>query len=200
MNNVERLLKLSDEYQVKVIFDPCVKFLEKQPKTDKNVMKILVLARLYKLENVRESCYNVLKNMKLQCILKASEDQDLDKEDMQNILSRRIERLENFLDQVYPQFMGLVECCFWLWHESKQYMSWCPAHFSSGISFSNTDDRIRQCTVCREMLDTIIKNTVTSTYNIYLRRHVYGHKYGGKLYFDERLPNIIEEFSKLASH
>ena len=109
---MEHLIKLSDEYQVKTIFDPFVKFLENQPKTEENAMKILVLANLYKLEIVRQSCYNVIENMKLQSTLKASQDQDLDKESMQDILSRRIGRLESFLNKVYPQFMGLVECCF----------------------------------------------------------------------------------------
>ncbi len=195
MNNVGHLLKLSDEYQVKAIFDHCVKFLENQPKTEENVMKILVLASLYKLENLCESCYCVFKNMKLQSILKASQDQDLDKENMQNILSQRIERLETFLDKVYPQFMGLVECCFWLWHESKQNMKWCPTHFSDGKSAFNVDYRIRECTICKEMLDTIIRDTKT----YYYRGRPFCHKYGGSLYFEGRLPNIIQEFSKLAN-
>ncbi|XP_078375181.1 kelch-like protein 24 isoform X3 [Oculina patagonica] len=165
LNNVEHLLKLSDEYQVKVIFDPCVKFLDNQPKTEENAMKILVLASLYKLENVRQSCYYVFKNMKLQSILKASQDQDLDKENMQNILSQRIERLENFLDKVYPQFMGLVECCFWLWHESKKYMEWCPKHFHGGRSYHGTDKLIRECTVCGEMLYRMINSQGTFDYH-----------------------------------
>lgn len=155
-----------------------------------------MLASLYKLENVRQSCFCVLKNMKLQSILKASQDQDLDKESMQNILSQRIERLEKFLNQVYPQFMGLVDCCFWLWHESKQNMKWCSTHFLNGKSLVfNADYRIRECTVCKEMLDTIIRGTKTYDYRL---RTSY-HKYGGNLYFDERLPNIIQEFSELAN-
>ena len=186
----------SSRILVKAIFDPCVKFLQNQPKTEENAMKILVLANLYKLEFVRQTCYYVIQNMRLQSILKASQDQDLDKESMQNILSRRIERLESFLNKVYPQFMGLVECCFWLWHESKQYMNWCPSHFSNGKSHSNIDDRIKKCTVCKEMLNTIIKGT--STVNFYSKRTDY--KYGGSLYFDERLPHIIQEFSQLANH
>lgn len=190
MKNVDHLLKLSDEYQVKAIFDPCVTFLENQPKTEGNVMKFLVLASLYKLENVRQSCYNKLKNMKLQSILKASQEQDLDKENMQNILLKRIERLETFLDKVYPQCMGLVECCFWLWHEGKKYMKWCPTHFSGGNSYSKIDERIRDCTVCKEMLITMINGT-HDHYRTY---------YGGNLHFDKKLPNIIQEFSDLINH
>lgn len=192
VQNVDYLLKLSDEYQVKVIFDHCVMFLENQPKTEENAMKILVLASLYKLESVRQSYFNKLMNMKLQSILKASQDQDLDKENMQAILSQRIERLENFLDQVYPQFMGLVECCFWLWHEGKKYMKWCPEHFYEGRSHSaDIDKRIRECTVCKEMLFTIITNSASN------RGY---HYYGGSLHFDKRLPKIIREFSELTNN
>ena len=74
-------------------------------------------------------------------------------------------------------------------------MKWCPAHFFNGKSYFNIDYRIKECTVCKEMLDTITKGT--STYNYHWRRN--DHKYGGSLYFDGRLPHIIQEFSKLAN-
>jgi len=117
VENVEHLLKLSDEYKVKPIFDSCVKFLEKQQIEEGSVMKILLLSSLYKLENVRQGCHDLLKNMKLQSILKGAQQPNFDKENLQTILSQRVEMLEKFLDDLYPQFIGMVECCFWLWHE-----------------------------------------------------------------------------------
>ncbi|XP_020620943.1 BTB and MATH domain-containing protein 15-like isoform X2 [Orbicella faveolata] len=100
MENVEDLLQLSDEYQVKqYIFDPCVKFLEDQPKTKENVMKIVALANLYNLEKVHQGCIDLLKNMKLESLSETVHLQDLDKEQTQYYLTRRIERLERFLDE-----------------------------------------------------------------------------------------------------
>ena len=71
VENVEDLLQLSDEYQVKQhIFDPCVKFLEDQPKTKENVMKIVALAKLYNLDKVHQGCIDLLKNMGLESLQK----------------------------------------------------------------------------------------------------------------------------------
>ena len=190
---MEHLLKLSDEYQVKLVFDLCVKFLEKQSIGESNVMKILMLANLYKLESVRQKCYNLLKNMKLQAILTFAEQQDLDKENLQNILTQRVERLENFLKELHPQFIGMVECCFWLWHEAKKYMQWCPRHFSDGKSNTDIDKRLQECTVCKEMITRMINGTETQNY-YYCS---FDHTYGGSLHFDNLLPTVIEEFSEL---
>ena len=158
MENVEHLFKLSDEYQVKVIFDSCVKFVECQVKGERNVMGILKLASLYKLENVRQSCYNKIKEMKLQSILKASQEHDLDKETVQNMLSGRIERLETFLARLYPQLSAMVDRCFRQCHEAKKDMKWCPEHFYNGSSDRSRltlNERIRKCTICKEMINTI---------------------------------------------
>ena len=196
---MEHLLKLSDEYQVKPIFDSCVKFLEKQQIEEGNVMKILILATLYKLENVRQGCLDLLKNMKLQSILKGAQQQDLDKENLQTILSQRTERLEKFLDDdLYPQFIGgMVECCFWLWHVAKRNMKWCQEHFSNGKSNMSVNERLRECKICKEMITTIISSTKTQKYDYSRQKFVCRPTYGGSLHFDESLPVVIEEFSKL---
>lgn len=190
MTNVDHLLKLSDEYQVKAIFDRCVKFLENHPKTDKNVMRILKLASLYKLENIYQSCYSITKEMELQSILKASQEEHLDRETMANILSQRTERLETFLDKVYPQFMGLVECCLWLWYEGGRPMEWCPTHFSKRKSFFNIASRMGDCKDCTQMLITMAE----ATQKPHVRKKERTRTY---LYFDKQLPNIIQEFSKI---
>jgi len=116
MENVEDLLQLSHEYHVKqLIFDPSVKFLEDQPKTKENVMKILALAKLYNLEKVHQGCIDLLKNMRLESLSETVHLQDLDKEKTQYYLTQRIERLETFLDEVYPQFFGKVYSRFKVW-------------------------------------------------------------------------------------
>ncbi|KAL9968618.1 hypothetical protein ACROYT_G020730 [Oculina patagonica] len=120
MENIEHLLKLSDEYQVKLVFNPCVKFLEDQLKTKANVMKILTLAELYNLDNVRQSCNDLLTDMTLNSMSEIVHLQDLDRDRLQSLLTQRIERLEAFLDELYPQFMGLVACLFWLLHEADK--------------------------------------------------------------------------------
>ena len=118
-------------------------------------MKILRLANLYELKDIRQNCYQLLKNMRLQPILEIiQKHDDVDKEDVQNILIERIQHLEDFLDSLYPHFMGMVECCFWLWHEGKQYMKWCPMHFDRGRSSTKIDERLQECSVCKEMLNT----------------------------------------------
>ena len=118
-------------------------------------MKILRLANLYELKDGRQKCYQLLKNMRLQPILEIiQKHDDVDKEDVQNILIQRIQHLENFLDSLYRHFMGMVECCFWLWHEGKQYMKWCPMHFDGGRSSKKIDERLQECSVCTKMLNT----------------------------------------------
>ena len=96
VENVEHLLKLSDEYQVKVIYNSCIKFLEDQPKTKENLMKVLTIADMYHLDNIRQGCCgNLLNNMKLKTLSEAVRLEDLDRESLQlNILMQRIARLE----------------------------------------------------------------------------------------------------------
>ena len=68
-------------------------------------MKILALANLYNLEKVYQGCIDLLKNMRLESISETIHLEDLDKEKTQYYLTQRIERLETFLDEVYPQFL-----------------------------------------------------------------------------------------------
>jgi len=205
VKNVEHLLKLSDEYQVKGIFEQCVKFLEHHPKTERNVMKIMRLASLYKLGNVLEGSYTTIREMKRQSILEATQLEALDKETLQNIMSQRLERLETFLDQLYPQFIGVVECCFWLCSRSdnlNKSVTWCPLHFTNGKSHSaDIVERLEECPVCKQMLLTIVETTKSSreywdrASSSYKREITYN--YGGNLRFDEALSSLIQDFSKL---
>ena len=208
VENVEHLLRLSDEYQVTGIFEQCVKFLEHQPKTEGNVMKIMILASLYKLGSVVESCYTTIREMKRQSILEATQQEALDKETLQNIMSQRLERLETFLDQLYPQFIGVVEWCFWLCFRSDNLdkkVTWCPLHFTNGKSHSaDIDKRLKECPVCKQMLLTIIETTKSTRrywdHASSSHKHEITYNYGGNLHFDEALSSLIQDFSKLIKH
>lgn len=189
------LLKLSDEYQVKGIFDHCVKFLEHQPKTEGNVIKIMILASLYNLGNVLEGCYPTIREMKRQSILReATRQEALDKETLQNIMSQRLERLETFLDQLYPQFIGVVEYCFSLFYKSdvlRKKLTWCPLHFANGKSHSaDVAKRLKECLICKQMLLSIIRSSYA-----YSLSPTSNRDYGGNLHFSEALLSLIQDFS-----
>ena len=194
MENVEDLLLLSHEYQVKQhIFDPCVKFLEGQTKTKENVMKIVALASLYNLEKVHQGCIDLLKNMRLESLSETVHLQDLDKEQTQYYLTQRIERLEKFLDEVYPQFFGVVKSLMSL-AITKQKMKRCSTHvgydkFSQPVSYL----QIRDCPDCRSMLSEMVqKNRSTDTFSL---SGAQGQEHQDN--FDANLFSVMADFSKL---
>ena len=197
MENVEHLFKLSDEYQAKLVFNPCVKFLEEQPKSRANVMNILALADLYHLDNVRQSCNDLLKNMSMKSLSEIVHLQDLDREKLQHFLTQRIERLETFLDTLYPQFMGLVACLFWLLHEADKDVRWCTEHACDGklkYRYDIDDPEITACSRCRQMFTSVVQETY---YGNNMMSHYRRHHYGGKHHFNETLQSVIEDFYKL---
>ena len=70
-------------------------------------MTILMLASLYKIDNLLESCYTTIREMKRRSILKATQQQALAQETLQNIMSQRFERLETFLESCILNLLGL---------------------------------------------------------------------------------------------
>jgi len=144
--------------------------------------------------------------MKRQSILEATQQEALDQETLQNIMSQRLERLETFLDQLYPQFIGVVEYCISLVYKSdnlKQRVTWCPLHFINGKSHSgNIDKRLRQCSVCKQMSLKIIGTTKELVFQGFSssRKREFTYHYGGNLHFDEALSHLIQDFSKLIKH
>ena len=189
MENVEDLLQLSDEYQVKqLIFDPCVKFLEDQPKTKENVMKILALAKLYDLEKVHQGCKDLLKNMKLESLSETVHLQDLDKEQTQYYLTQRIERLEMVLDHLYPQVYGLVGSLIWLLHDSKKFVSWCSSHVSEGKFKGYRLSEMRECMGCQGMLNSIVNATCFMKYG---KKKVPIHEL--RVHFDNNLFSVMHD-------
>ena len=188
MENVEDLLLLSHDYQVKQhIFDPCVKFLEGQIKTKENVMKIVALASLYNLEKVHQGCIDLLKNMRLESLSETVHLQDLDKEQTQYYLTERIERLETVLDEVYPQFFGVVTRLMPLLTNHLRVHS-CSAHlprgkFSQPVSYL----QIRDCPECRSMLSEMVNDPWNNRYD----------RDDDEYHFDSSLFSVMHDFSKL---
>lgn len=166
MDNVEHLLKLSDEYQaVKLVFNPCIKFIKDQPKTKCNVMKLLKISDLYDLDDVRRSCNNVLKDMDLIMLSQTVHLEELDREKVRHFLEQKIEGLETFLDTLSdPQFMGLVSCLLWLVHEAKVGpVSWCKEHVDNRgylkVRDTVDDPGFSECSSCRGMLTSVVRVT-----------------------------------------
>jgi len=195
MENVEDLLQLSDEYQVKqLIFDPCVKFLEDQTKTKENVMKIVALANLYNLEKVHQRCIDLLSNMKLESLSETIRLKDLDKEKTQYYLTQRIERVETFLDMAFPQFFGVVASLVYRISEDRNHMIDCSEHVSQGKfkNFTSTE-MIAKCSGCRSMLTSMVRETMFKPY--YTREERPFHGFNNR--FDDDLFSVMEDFVQL---
>ena len=82
MENVEHLLKLAEEYQIKTVLDLCANFLGDEPKTEDNAMKILLLAQKYRLSNVGDDCRILLAQLSLQRLERYGEFSDLNGENL----------------------------------------------------------------------------------------------------------------------
>ena len=192
---MEHLVKLSDEYQVKLIFDSCIKFVRDQSITKENVMKLLRIAELYGLDDVRQGCNNLLKNMRLETLSETVHLEDLDLAKTRHFLEQRIERLEEFLDALYPQFMGLVSCTLWLMGEGEKNVTWCTDHVPDGkYKHYSGPQTLSTCNRCAGMLCSVVR---CSQYRPYRRGRQY-HHYKGGYHFDESLPKIIREFSEFS--
>ena len=198
MENVEHLLKLSDEYQVKLIFDSCTKFVRDQFITKENVMKLLAIAELYVLDDVRQGCNNLLKNMRLKTLSETVHLEDLDLARTRHFLEQRIERLEELFDALYPQFMGLVSCTMWLMHEGNKPVDWCTDHVQGG-QYRRCDYAVAlsTCASCNTMLHSVVKRSISRKYLLRGGIPTTDYYYGGRHHFDGSLPSIIGEFYTL---
>lgn len=155
-------------------------------------MKILALANLYNLEKVRQSCIDLLRNMRLESLSETVHLQDLDKEKTQYYLTQRIERLEKVLDEVFPQVFGLVASLIWLLHSSKIRVSWCIEHVSEGkLSSYSSSLEIKKCLRCQIMLSSMITATCSKSYGKYYPYH------GRTVHFDNNLFSVMEDLSKV---
>ena len=108
MNQVEHLLKLADEYQARGIVDVCVKMLKSEARSKDNAVKILHLATCTpgvrddeRLILVRKQCYELMKNMELKETQGKESYKNLEKDAMERVLVKRIQRLETFVKEIY---------------------------------------------------------------------------------------------------
>ena len=197
--NVEHLLKLSDEYQIKHIYDACINFVETHPKTQQNVMKLRKMATNYNLDRVRDECDNLIKNLKLTTLSEIVDLKGLDQETLQYFLEQRIKRLETVLDKIYPEFMGMVECLFWLMSESEKCsFTWCWEHFTDECQLRPRkyidSEEIRQCYKCSRMFRSMLSTSRTNQ----RKGGIWNYRYGNyDSYHFEHLQDAIDELSKL---
>lgn len=199
-------MQLSDEYQVtEHIFQPCVEFLEDEPKTKENVMKIRALAEFYDLEEVCQDCDELLRGMTLGTLSETVQFENVEKDKLQHFLTQRIEVLEDYLEKLYPQLMGLLECCLWLWHENERSLEWCPTHFSRGKVRFNLDKCMKGCNDCKKMLGRLASYTFprliegysTNNTPCYNFHNTYGNAISNRHRFDKCLPDIIQRYSQI---
>ena len=157
MDNVEPILKLADEYQMRGVIKLCENVLLNEPLPNKNLAtKILLLAQQYGMENVRKQCYKQLNGMTLDELEKLDGFQNLDGDSVREVLGHRLKKLETFLKDVHPQFAGIVDCARFIWRESRRPIKSCPIH-DDCINEPPTESlQIRlTCSVCCEMLTSM---------------------------------------------
>ena len=160
-------------------------------------MKLRKMATNYKLDRVRDECDDLLKNLKLTTLSEIVDLKGLDQETLQYFLEQRIKRLETVLDEVYPEFMGMIECLFWLMNECKKVDPWlCEQHVTEGClrpSFQIDSEEIRQCRNCWNMFRSMVNQTRSNR-----RRGGYNYHYGNdQSYHFDYLQNAIDKLSKL---
>lgn len=199
--NVEHILKLADEYQVNGVIDQCIKCLQEEPKHEFNVIQILYLSNHsviakgdVRLEAVRQQCYRYIQSLELENIVSSNYFNDLEKETMKTVLTKKAEHLEKLLKKIYPQFVGLLEYCMWLCHQKKKAdLQWCPLHYVAGVSSGDICKRISQCSVCRKMILLMI----SQSYNVNLETAKRCYCYGGKFHFGKDLIPVLGDLEKV---
>ncbi|XP_078374530.1 uncharacterized protein LOC144658084 isoform X2 [Oculina patagonica] len=164
VNNVEHLLKLSDEYQVKGILDLCASCLRKERKTEYNALKILLLAQQYRLNNIAKDCHSVLAKMKLERLEKCEEFQLLNNENLLSFLLLRVRLLEELVRDLSPQVAGIVACTMWLWNEAKKPMNWCPSHLPNGKAKVSIRNCMQKCPACKHVIESLALSTVADEF------------------------------------
>ena len=217
------LLKLSDEYDAQGVLDLCIKCLQDVPKSEVNVVKILYLATNtltasedYRLDDVRDECEILIKEMDLANITAKSDFKKLNQCSMERVFVKRTERLENFIREIHTQLVGLVEYGLYLkLASSSSVITPCPQHFPSNKSYIGLLQRIRSCLVCRGMITQLVTSSVTpdqpqsssgfcfgaqrSAFSNNQRGAVKEHVYGGNCHFDEKLVSLLQDINKVVS-
>ena len=194
---MEHLLKLADEYQAGGIVDVCVKVLKSEPKSKDNAVKILHLAACTatvrkdeRLFRVREQCYKLIENMELKETQKHKAYYNLEKDTLERVLVKRNRRLETFVKDIYPQFMGLIEYCLWdslkKARDMDSEITPCPQHYLNRKAKGNLLTCIKNCSVCQQMITQLVRNLKVSK-----------PKYRGDYHLDEKVITMIQDFEKI---
>lgn len=162
-------------------------------------MKLRRISDLHNLETVAKDCNDFITNMKIKNLYEAVNPEDLDQGTLRQFLEQRINRLETFFDEVYPEFMGMVECLFWLMHKSGLDVRWCSKHVTDGKLVNELkidSEEIRECAHCQNMLYSVWRATSSGRGRgqMYWNYH-YGHSWRG--YHFENLETTISGFCKL---
>ena len=227
------LLKLADEYDVQGVLDLCTKCLKEVTKSEENVVKILYLAtdtviasEDSRLDDVRDECEILLKEMDLANITAKSDFKKLNRDSMERVFVKRTDRLETFVREIHPQLVGLVEYCLYLkLASSSSVITRCPQHFPGNKSYIGLLQRIRSCLVCRGMITQLVTSSVTpdqpqsstafsfgliqsstglsqqhgSPFSNNQTAAVKEHVYGGNCHFDEKLVSLLQDINKVVS-
>ena len=171
---------------------------------------------------VREQCYEVTKNMELTETQGKESYKNLEKDARERVLVKRIQRLETFVKETYPQFMGLVEWCLWYVSENAEVISTCPQHFLNKKPRGNLLKLMKGCSVCRQMIKQLILYLKTSQQTRQRQKKSFSvmspgtfqfgpgrgagsgvvpaiteSKYGGNRLIDEKVITIIQDFEKI---
>ena len=177
--NVEHILRLADEYQMKRIIQSCGKFLLTINKTKTNAMPIILLAQDYDLTDVCEACHiplaqlsvRELKGLKgfelmngentrklLLPLLDKAEQKNNENLQKVNRLQRavsQVEELKSMIRRVYPQFKGMIECAlyFALGGKTPNVVNKCSAHITIPMKTKLLigDSETVHCSLCAEM-------------------------------------------------
>ena len=222
------LLKLSDEYDAQGVLDLCIKCLQDVPKSEVNAVKILYLAtdtltasEDYRLDDVRDECEILIKEMDLANITAKSDFKKLNRDSMERVFVKRTERLETFVREIHPQLVGLVEYCLYLkLASSPSVITRCPQHFLSNKSYIGLLQRIRSCLVCRGMITQLVASSISNdkqptqtsgTSSLFGSTTPFRsssanqtgafkeHVYGGNCHFDEKLVSLLQDINKVIS-
>lgn len=70
-------------------------------------------------------------------------------------------------------------------------MKWCPMHFDRGRSSTKIDERLQECSVCKEMLNTFKESRF---YRLSFERYKYESLFD-RMNLQIDLPNLILEMA-----
>ena len=97
---MEHLLRLADEYQTKSVFDVCLNYLKVLPGSKENAVRTLFLTNMAamargdrRLDIVRSGCYNLIKDMSLQDIVKKDDFKNLERDSVESVLVERVKKI-----------------------------------------------------------------------------------------------------------